>query len=95
MADMALQKSTIVWDDQRDTTVHLGMTNHDGSDAAYLRKCVEFYEMNKAGATGMQQILERLTRLEQMLKRGVVVGGQSDASSDTDDIFDDLLEQIE
>ena len=93
---MPLHKSTIVWDDQRDTTVHLGMTNHTESDAAYLRKCVEFYEMNKAGAGGLQQVLERLGRLEHLLKRGVVIGaGDDPAPEDNDDIFDEMLEQME
>lgn len=92
-----IRRSNIVWDDQKHSTVHLGMTNHDESDAAYLRKCVEFYEINKAGATGMQLVLERLTRLEQLLKRGVVIGAGDDPAHDdhTNDIFDELLEQME
>lgn len=93
---MALQKATITWDDQKDTTVHLGMNNHTETHAAYLRKCVEFYEMNKAG-TNQQLILERLASIERMLKNGVVIGGQPDTDHDqqTDDIFDDLLGQME
>lgn len=95
---MAIQKSTIVWDDQKHTAVHLGMSNHEGeSDAAYLRKCVEFYEMNKGG-TVQQLILERLAAIERTLKQGVAIAsdGNSQVPDDfTDEIFDEALEQLE
>ena len=94
-----IHRANIVWDEQRNSTVHLGMTNHEGeSDAAYLRKCVEFYELNKGGATNQQLILERLARIETMLKNGLVLNpdGQPQADDDqNDEIFDDLLGQLE
>lgn len=91
-----MRKSNILWDEHHHPTVHLGMTNHAGeSDAAYLRKCVEFYELNKGGAGNQQLILERLARIEAMLKRGVAplpADDQPDAAQE--EIFDDLLEQF-
>lgn len=92
---MAIHRANIVWDDQKHPTVHLGMNNHEGeSDAAYLRKCVEFYEMNKSG-TYQQAILERLASIERMLKSGVVVDEPAPDDTHTDEIFDNLLEQLE
>jgi len=93
-----IHRANIVWDDQKHPAVHLGMTNHEGeTDAAYLRKCVEFYEANKGGAGNQQLILERLSSIENMLRRGVAVGAEPHPPPDdeTDNIFDDLLEQME
>lgn len=88
-------RANIVWNEQSHPTVHLGMTNHEGeTDAAYLRKCVEFYELNKNGATNQQLILERLTRIETMLKRGVAPIANNEPDTTTEEIFDDLLEQF-
>lgn len=90
---MATQKATLTWDDQKHTVVHLGMSNHEGeTDAAYLRKCVEFYEAN--GGT-LQLILQEITALRRMIKRGAVVAADDDPADDNDEIFDDLLEQFE
>lgn len=91
-----IRRVNLVYDDQKHSVVHLGITNHsDDSDAAYLRKCVEFYELNKGGLTNQQLILERLQRIENMLKSGVVVGETNPTPDSTqDDIFDDLLEQL-
>lgn len=92
---MAIHRANLVWDDEKHTIVHLGMANHsEDSDAAYLRKCVEFFEMNKGGTTNQQIILERLTRIENMLKGGVIVETKQDDIS-TDEIFDDLLAQLD
>lgn len=93
---MTTHKASITWDNQKHAAVHLGMTNHGESDAAYLRKCVEFYEMNKGSATNQQIILERLTSIERMLKRGVVVGDNNSAPENkNDELFDNLLSQLE
>jgi len=90
-----MQRANIVWDEKKHPTVHIGMTNHEGeTDAAYLRKCVEFYELNKSGATNQQQILERLTRIETMLKRGVNPLDDPPDDTATEEIFDDSLEQL-
>lgn len=91
---MALHKATLVWDDEKHMTVHLGMSNHEGeSDTAYLRKCVEFYEMNKS--TNQQLILQRLASIERMLKEGVKVDDQPVDDALADEIFDEALEQLE
>lgn len=93
---MTLHKATLTWDDQKHTVVHLGMANHEGeTDAAYLRKCVEFYEAN--GGT-LQLILQEIAALKHLIQRGVVVASGDDPADDhdaTDEIFDDLLEQFE
>lgn len=90
-----IRRVNLVYDDQKHSVVHLGITNHgDDSDAAYLRKCVEFYELNKGGLTNQQLILERLQRIENMLKSGVVGETTPTPDSAQDDIFDDLLEQL-
>lgn len=90
-----IHRANIVWDDKNHSIVHLGMSNHDGeTDAAYLRKCVEFYELNKGG-TNQQLILERLARIENILRNGVIISDSAPADSHTDEIFDDLLEQLE
>lgn len=90
-------RANIVWDARQHPTVHLGMTNHEGeSDAAYLRKTVEFYELNKGGATNQQKILEELVAIKTMLRRGVSVAS-SPATPDAgqaDEILDELLEQL-
>lgn len=94
---MTIHRANLVWDDEKHITVHLGMSNHDEPDAAYLRKCVEFYEMNKAGTTGQQLILEHLQAIRRMLQNGVMIGAGEDTPPDpqSDEIMDDLLEQIE
>lgn len=91
-----IRRVNLVYDTDRHTLVHLGLSNHsEDSDAAYLRKCVEFYEMNKGGTTNQQLILERLQRIENMLKNGVVVGEAAPDDTSTDEMFDDLLAQLE
>jgi hypothetical protein len=100
---MAIHKCSIVWDNEKHPIVHLAMTNKDMGvgDAAFLRSCVEFYQMSQAGANVQQLILERLANIEAMLKNGIVISGDGSpqpagAGEDrTDDIFDDVLEQIE
>lgn len=96
---MATHKTSIVWDEDKHPIVHLAMTNKDDvSDAAFLRTCVEFYQMSQAGANVQQLVLERLARIESILKSGIAVGGEPDPpppDDKTDDIFDEVLEQIE
>jgi hypothetical protein len=93
---MAIRRVNLVYDDQKHSIVHLGLANHsEDSDAAYLRKCVEFFEMNKGGLTNQQLILERLQRIENMLKSGVTVGDAALPDTSTDEMFDDLLAQLE
>jgi hypothetical protein len=93
---MATQRITFSYDDERHTTVHLGLANHgDDSHSDYVRKCIEFYELNKSGATNQQLILERLQRIESMLKNGVTIGEGESTSPQGDDILDELLEQME
>lgn len=95
---MAIHKATLVWDDEKHHIVHLAMTNKDVGDASFLRACIEFYEMSQAGANVQQLILERLAKIENMLKSGVVINGDGDKpvmDDQTDDIFDEVLEQIE
>jgi hypothetical protein len=96
---MAIHKATLVWDSDKHSIVHLAMTNKNQYDAAFLRTCVEFYQMSQAGANVQQLVLERLARIENMLRSGVVMAAPDDVSIDgndqTDEIFDDLLEQIE
>jgi hypothetical protein len=92
---MAIRRVNLVYDDQKHTIVHLGLANHsEDSDAAYLRKCVEFYEMNKGGLTNQQLILERLQRIENMLKNGVVMSEAIQEDNNSDEIFDNLLDQL-
>jgi hypothetical protein len=93
---MGLRRVNMSYDDGRHEIVHLGLTNHtEPSDSAYIRKCIEFYEINKGGAVNQNLILERLNRIEAMLKNGVVTTPDQDfADADTDDIFDDALEQL-
>lgn len=87
------------YDDQKHPLVHLGLTNQsEPSMSAYLRKCVEYYEINRGGAVNQHLILERLERIEKMLRAGVVVGGGESAPDDdalTDEILDQALEQLE
>lgn len=85
------------YDDEKHSVVHLGLKNHgEDSDSAYLRKCVEFFEMNKAGSTDQQLILEHLQIIRRMLQNGVVVGeGGAPPDPQGDEILDDLLEQME
>jgi hypothetical protein len=96
---MTIQRVTLSYDDEKHTTVHLGISNHDEDNVStYLRKCVEFFELNKGGVTNQQLILDRLNRIETMLKNGVSligdVTGQADETQ-SDQILDDLLEQLE
>lgn len=93
---MTTQRITLSYDDEKHSIVHLGLQNHsDDSDSAYLRKCIEFFELNKSG-TNQQLILERLATIERMLKKGVVpIDQPTENDPDNDDLFDDLLEQIE
>lgn len=87
------------FDTDKHSLVHIGLTNHtEPSTSAYLRKCVEFYEMNRGGAVNQHLILERLERIEKMLRGGQVVSAQSDQPDDdalTDEILDQALEQLE
>jgi len=86
------------YDDKKHSLVHLGLTNHhEASASAYIRKCIEFYEMNRGGAVNQHLILERLERIERMLRGGVVVNGEAQAEADTtaDEILDEALEQLE
>lgn len=95
---MGLRRVNMSYDDGRHKIVHLGLTNHtEPSDSAYIRKCIEFYEINKGGAVNQSLILERLNRIEAMLKSGVVAapGQVFDDGDDTDDIFDDAIAQLE
>ena len=86
------------YDDEKHPLVHLGLKNHkEPSDSAYMRKCIEFYELNKGGAINSQLVLEHLLEIRRMLQQGVVVASgdveQTDAKNDQ--ILDDLLEQLE
>jgi len=95
---MAIYKATLVWDSDKHPIVHLAMTNKGQTDAAFLRTCVEFYQMSQAGANVQQLVLERLASIENMLRSGVMVGASDisiDGDDKTDDIFDGLLEQME
>ncbi len=94
---MATRRINLSYDDEKHQIVHLGLTNHgEPSDSAYMRKCIEFYELNKGGAINQGLILERLNRIEALLKSGVVTTPDRDTGlDDTDDIFDDALEQLE
>jgi hypothetical protein len=88
------------YDDEKHTLVHLGLANHEeDSNSDYMRKCIEFYEMNKGGVVNQAQILERLARIEAMLKTGVVTvagdDGRDTAEDYTDEIFDEALEQLD
>ncbi len=88
------------YDTEKHSVVHLGLSNHnEPSDSAYIRKCIEFFEMNKGGAINQHLILERLARIETMLKNGVTAvtgsNGDGDDQAYTDDIFDEALEQLE
>jgi hypothetical protein len=96
---MTIQRVTLSYDSEKHSTVHLGLLNHgEDSDSAYLRKCVEFFELNKGGVTNQQLIIERLTRIESLLKNGVTISGDvTDRDDETQsyEILDDLLEQLE
>jgi hypothetical protein len=91
------RRINLSYDTEKHTLVHLGLTNHnEPSDSAYMRKCIEFFEMNKGGAVNQQLILERLARIELMLKNGAApVQSAPAVDDDTDDIFDEALEQLE
>ncbi len=93
---MATHKSTIVWDDEEHPVVDHGMTSHAGSDAAYLRQCVEFTETHRDQESA---ILRALARLENLIRRGNLpaTGEQSPLPADAkaDEIFDALLYQLE
>lgn len=91
---MAIQRVTLSYDDERHTVVALGLANHsEDTDAAYIRKCIEFYELNKGGAVNQSLILDRLAAIERLLKNGAAVY-TAEASPDNDKIFDELLEQL-
>ena len=103
---MTIQRKNIVYDDKKHHVISKAMQSHgEPSDAAYLRKCVEFYEQNKHGLQlDPQQIIGLLSRLElnqteikEMIKRGVIVVDEEQAESvdETDDIFDDVLSQFD
>jgi hypothetical protein len=94
---MATRRVTLSYDDEKHVTVHLGLINHaEDSDSAYLRKCVEFFEMNKGEITHQQTVLDRLQRIENILKSGAVVGRDEQAVElRGGEILDDLLEQME
>jgi len=87
------------YDPARHSLVHLGLTNHhEPSTSAYIRKCIEFYEMNRGGAVNQHLILERLERIEKMLRGGLVVSAEAapdDNEAITDEILDEALEQLE
>lgn len=93
------RRINLSYDSDKHPLVHLGLTNHsEPSDSAYMRKCIEFFEMNKGGAVNQQLILERLARIELMLKNGVVLSGgnsSQDATDGSDEIFDSMLDQLE
>jgi hypothetical protein len=91
------RRINLSYDTEKHALVHLGLTNHnEPSDSAYMRKCIEFFEMNKGGAVNQQLILERLARIELMLKNGTCISAApaATADDDTDDIFDEALEQL-
>lgn len=87
------------YDTEKHQIVHMGVKNHkEPSTAAYIRKCIEFYEINRGGAVNQHLILERLERIEKMLRAGVVVGSGETAPDEdalTDEILDQALEQLE
>jgi len=87
------------YDPARHSLVHLGLTNHhEPSTSAYIRKCIEFYEMNRGGAVNQHLILERLERIEKMLRGGLVVSAEAAPDNNeaiTDEILDEALEQLE
>lgn len=86
------------YDQEKHSLVHIGLENHkEPSASAYIRKCIEFYEMNRGGAVNQHLILERLERIERMLRGGVVINGEASTAVDTtaDEILDEALEQLE
>lgn len=96
---MTIQRVTLSYDDEKHSTVHLGILNHsEDSDSAYLRKCVEFFELNKGGVINQHLILDRLTRIESLLKNGVTITSDvtdQDSEAQSYEILDELLEQLE
>ena len=93
---MAIRRLNFCYDEEKDSLVYLGIQNHhEASTSAYLRKCVEFYEMNKSGAVSSQLILENLLEIKKLLKGGaVVVATEETADDQANQIFDSLLEQL-
>lgn len=95
-----IRRVNLCYHPNKHSVVHLALANHtESSDAAYLRKCIEFYELHQGGGTGQRHIIERLDRIEALLRNGVALAvppGQGDTAGDiTDDILDEALEQLE
>jgi hypothetical protein len=91
---MAVCRINLCWDDQRHNVVDFGLKHHAEANAsAYIRKCIEFYEMNKAN-TSQSAILENLLEIKRMLLNGAVIATGQQPEDDNDELFDDLLEQM-
>ena len=93
---MATYKSSIVWDDVEHPIVHSGMINHSGSDADYLRRCVEFYETHHDQES---IILRVLARIEGKIDNGVSINNSPPPKTEIPDdnsheIFDEAIEQL-
>jgi hypothetical protein len=92
---MAIQRINLSYDDERHTLVALGLANHaEDSHSAYIRKAIEFYELNKGSAVSSPLILERLAAIERLLRNGVALATTDQPDDTNDALFDDLLEQL-
>jgi hypothetical protein len=92
---MAIQRITLSYDDERHTVVSLGLANHaEDTDSAYIRKAIEFYELNKGSAVSSPLILERLATIERLLRNGVTLVTTDQPDDTNDALFDNLLEQL-